>query len=103
MFAGIVRVVLKVDSRGGGALVVGAMDRARAEPDAPEPGEGWGWVTGEALSYVKWIAGNPDDNVDEDVGNYHGYGDSPADEWNDLPSETPIAGFVEVDDPLAFA
>ena len=70
-------------------------------PDSCEPGCGWGWVTGEAWSFTKWGAAEPNNinGTPEDRVCY--WSNTPAqqhDQWNDWGGYNPTCGYVvEVD------
>lgn len=64
-------------------------------PGSPEPSGGWRWVIGEAWDYTNWGGGAPNDNIDEDVLQFHG----PlwVNLWNDAREENignGVPGFV---------
>lgn len=71
------------------------------DPASAEPGEGWGWVTGEAFAFENWERGEPNNITqnNEDGGHFAGLGFSnPVDVWNDawMGDDGPIAYVVEV-------
>lgn len=50
------------------------------------PGDGWGWVTGESWSYANWYAGLPDNyNLIENRLHYMNRDPVPGKQWNDMP------------------
>jgi hypothetical protein len=49
------------------------------DPNYSEPGGGWKWVTGEAMTYSNWKQGEPSNSGNAE--HYGGYW--PADKWND--------------------
>ena len=46
--------------------------------EGEEPGQGWGWVTGEALQFTRWAENEPNNVGNEDCGEIYGEGT-----WND--------------------
>ena len=70
-----------------------------------DPLNDWEWVTGEAFTYQNWRPGEPNG----DGGGVH-FADDPgrvrSAEWNDLPSEFPLNGYVveyQVPEPSTLA
>jgi lectin-like protein len=55
---------------------------ASQPPDAIEPDQGWGWVTGEPWSFTAWAPGFPDDDGDQDYAHYFSGKDRRA-TWQD--------------------
>lgn len=56
-------------------------------PGAPEPNGGWGWITGETLSFTNWDpqSNEPNNNPpNEDRAHYHARGTGRQSYWNDL-------------------
>jgi len=66
-------------------------------PGAPEPDQGWLWVTGEGMSYTRWHPGQPNDGGDGQQYAHFWVGSGPIrPTWQDLewnPSVT-IPGYV---------
>ncbi|MDF8357688.1 caspase family protein [Ensifer adhaerens] len=67
-----------------------------------EPRGGWRWVTGEALTFTKWLEGSPnEDNPGDDVGMYfvgiegkHDMKSVRLETWADMPSTDGTHSFV---------
>jgi len=60
----------------GGSTAIGLFQ----EPDSDEPDGGWGWVTGEPLTWTNWRSGEPNDFGGEAFGMMY-----PDGSWNDGP------------------
>jgi hypothetical protein len=76
----------------------------RQETNAPEPGGGWYWVTGEPWNYTNWSTNSPNDGggrfEEDSLSFYSGLPHTPAPTWNDQPFDDPNCGgyVVERDD-----
>jgi hypothetical protein len=67
-------------------------------PDYSEPDGGWIWPTGEIVWYTNWIAGEPNDNGDEQWAEMKGALSAWPGQWNDQGVNTPaMRGVIELD------
>ena len=75
------------------------------EPGSAEPAGGWGWVTGEALTFTKWSIGEPNDGVGSSVHEHRavfwGPGLTRATLWNDMEAGKTAAYVIEFEPKLA--
>ena len=68
----------------GGSFWIGLV-QDRNSPGYREPAGGWGWVTGEPMTWLGWTYNNPnDDQGNENVGEWT---PSWGSGWNDMPTE----------------
>jgi hypothetical protein len=82
------------------------------QSDAQEPDQGWGWISGEPVTYTQWRAGRPDIWADQPneyllgddyaiMTNTYDGGPDPWGYWDDVPLEgwpqdNPLPGIMEV-------
>ena len=66
------------------------------KPSAGEPGDGWGWVTGEDWSYMSWDQNQPDNEIENEdrLHFYAPYNDTRSSYWNDAFAFELMHGFV---------
>lgn len=63
-------------------------------PGSAEPGGGWGWVSGETMSFTAWWPGEPN-NLGGTENRIHYFGNpNRSSNWNDITDTVPIEGFV---------
>ena len=74
----------------GGSTAIGLFQ----EPGGDEPDGGWGWVTGEPLTWTNWRSGEPNDFGGEAFGMMY-----PDGSWNDGPDVFAHALFEFESDP----
>ncbi|HCA46999.1 MAG TPA: hypothetical protein DEP45_06410 [Armatimonadetes bacterium] len=69
-----------VQAAGGGGYYAYYCIGLFQDPTGAEPGQGWGWVSGEPLGYTNWGAGEPNDQFGSED---YGYITTSSGGWND--------------------
>lgn len=63
------------------------------EPNSPEPGDGWAWVTGEPFLFTAWATGEPNNlGGAEHWLQLFGKGALTGNQWNDMSETTSYGG-----------
>jgi hypothetical protein len=71
----------------------------------PEPGCGWGWVTGESMAYTGWASNQPDNccNLNQNRIEYYRWNNAPPTGWDDVQHfATELRGYICERCPTAY-